>query len=168
MKLKRSIFLLIIICTLINKKVVAQVKAADSSNLKVLVSPGISSQREIFGELNIMLAKEVDGGGSCGSNGFSGLRVGFESNLKKDNFIIAPKIGYEVSAYPLCLRGNIIDYLSNGKSDLRLLPEIGISFNGYINLVYGYNFPLLKNKLTEISNSRITLTFNIGKSFLQD
>ena len=129
MKINKLLFLLII-CTLINKKSISQVDSA-KNNFQIIVSPGISLQREIFGELNIMFAKEVDGG-ACDNNGYKGFRIGVESNFEKNNLIVAPKIGWEGSTIPICLRGNIIDYLSNGKSDLRLLPEVGIRFDGYI------------------------------------
>jgi len=90
-----------------------------------------------------------------------GPRLGVEMNMKSDHFIYAPKVGWEFSMTPLIVRGNLIANIDKGKVDLRILPEVGLSFFGLINLTYGYSISTLEFKTTEISRHRFGITTNL-------
>ncbi|MES2848931.1 MAG: hypothetical protein V4685_07740 [Bacteroidota bacterium] len=129
-----------------------------------IISPGTSYQSQFFAELNLMYAGDKSlNGGPCSGSFAAGPRIGVEYNFNSSNNIIAPKIGYEVSGLVICLRANAVYYIGKHINDLRLLPEAGFSLTGAINLTYGFSIPLLSNRLTEVSRSRITLTFNCNK-----
>jgi hypothetical protein len=127
---------------------------------KLILSPGISYQGQIFGEINLMYSKlAIEHGG----NAIWGPRIGIEANFSRDRFIYAPKVGYELSGMLIALRGNAVGYFDDRKLDLRLLPEAGVSLAGAINLTYGYSLPILNHKSTEVARHRITLTANVHR-----
>jgi hypothetical protein len=132
----------------------------EPSDYRLILSPGIFYQGQVFGELNLMYAK-YENGGPCNPPVIHGFRLGIESNFNKNHFVYAPKIGYELNSI-LNLRGNIISYIDNGKVDLRILPEIGIGLY-FFSLSYGYAIPILDFRTPDVSRSRISLTFNLDK-----
>jgi hypothetical protein len=134
----------------------------ERSDYRLILSPGLSFQGQVFGELNLMYAK-MENGGPCNPPVIYGLRLGVETNFNKDHFVYAPKIGYELNGL-ISFRGNIITYIDNGHTDLRILPEIGIGFI-YFSLNYGYSIPILDFRTPDISRSRISLTFNLYHVF---
>jgi hypothetical protein len=126
----------------------------------LILSPGISYQGQWFGEVNLMRAK-ITGAGPCSAPVIGGARLGVEFNFDRHHFVYAPKLGFEVSTMLISLRGNAIAYIDDGKTDLRLLPEIGLSLLGLANLNYGYGAPLLKFEATAATRHRISLTVNL-------
>ena len=128
----------------------------------VILSPGVSLQGNgnIYAELNLMLAK-LESGGPCNPSALTGPRIGIETNFRNDHFVYAPKIGWEASGLLFCFRGNAVTYIDKGKVDLRILPEIGLSLLSGINLIYGYNIPLLDYRTTATTRHRLTLTVNL-------
>jgi hypothetical protein len=130
-----------------------------------LFSPGISYQNQFFGEVNVMYAYGLYADAPPHT---IGPRLGFEFNFDPNNFIIAPKIGYEVSVALALIRLNVIKYFTKNDNEFRLLPEIGLCWRSYVNLTYGYSIALPKSTIKEISISRITLTFNLNKHLLKD
>lgn len=129
-------------------------------------SPGIISQKDMFGEANLLIGKVVI---EKGIIGISGLRIGVESNFKSNTeFIIAPKIGYEISATIFSLRLSTLNYFQNNRSDFRVLPEIGFSWGGFVNLTYGYNFRLTSTEIENLSKHRFCLSFNLNKKLIKE
>ena len=61
------------------------------------------------------------------------------------------------------LRINAIIYFRDRAADFRILPEVGFTAFGYVNLMYGYGLPLLKSELTDISRHRFSITLNLFK-----
>jgi len=87
-----------------------------------------------------------------------------ETNLRDGhNHTIAPKIGYEISATIFSLRLSAVNYFQNGNSEFRMLPELGISYNGWANLTYGYGIPFNNGNLNNVSCHRVGLSFNLDK-----
>jgi len=119
------------------------------------ISPGVSYQKQFMGELNIMYGTHFE-------IGIVGTKIGIETNFDFDHFVFAPKIGGELSFLPISLRASSLAY-TNGKGqwDWRLLPEVGLSFLGGINLSYGYGIPLLKERMPNVGGHRISLVLNI-------
>jgi hypothetical protein len=130
-----------------------------SDKYRLILSPGISTQSQLFGELNLMYAGYVQGNDAPPL--MWGYRAGFESNFNPKHFVIAPKIGYEVTFF-VNLRGNILGYIDDGNVDLRILPEIGWS-TYLFNLSLGYGIPLLNFRTPDIYRLRFSLVFNIDK-----
>lgn len=139
-------------------------KSKEPTKLDIVFSPGVIIQKEIFGELNIIIGGIANEGQSkIPIVGVGGLRVGFETNLKSNtDFIIAPKIGVELSAAIISMRLSAINYFKDNESEFRILPELGISLNGSVNLTYGYGISF-KNTINGISNHRLGLSININK-----
>lgn len=90
-----------------------------------------------------------------------GPRAGIECNVRLDDFVYAPNIGYELSGLPLAVRASAIAYISKATIDVRLVPEAGFSFFGLLNLTYGYCIPILESRVADISRHRVTLTANL-------
>lgn len=123
-------------------------------------SPGIICQGNMFNELNVTVGKISTENWTVG---IVGWRIGVESNFKYNNdFIIAPKVGYDISMTYFTVRLSAVNYFQNSKSEFRILPEIGISLGGSICLTYGYGISL-KSEISGVPNHRIGLSFNINK-----
>ncbi|WP_179007817.1 hypothetical protein [Winogradskyella forsetii] len=129
------------------------------------ISPGLILQGNLFADVNIMIGKvTVDLNSKIPIVGISGFRLGFESNFRNnENYTIAPKIGYEISPMLYTLRLSAVNYFQNGNSEFRILPELGLSLGGWVNLTYGYGIVLKDENLRNVSNHRVSLTFNLNK-----
>lgn len=125
-------------------------------------SPGLIQQRNTFAEANLLIGKIIDEPHpKVPTIGISGVRIGIESDFTRT---IAPKIGYEYDIVGLSLRLSTVNYFQERNSELRLLPEIGISLCGWANLTYGYGIPLNNGDITDIGHHRVALSFNLNKS----
>ncbi|WGD35150.1 hypothetical protein [Olleya sp. YS] len=137
----------------------------ESKSLDVVFSPSVLIQKEVFVDANI-------GIGEVSTSfpekmfpivGFQGFRIGLETNLKaNEDFIIAPKLGYEFSITFFSLRLSALNYFQNNQSEFRLLPELGISLGGLVNVTYGYGIGFGQS-INGISNHRLSLSFNLNK-----
>lgn len=124
-------------------------------------APGIICQGNMFNELNITVGKISTENWTVG---IVGWRIGIESNFKYNSeFIIAPKVGYDISMTYFTVRLSAVNYFQNDKSEFRILPEIGISLGGSFCLTYGYGISLKNSEVLGASNHRIGLSFNINK-----
>jgi hypothetical protein len=99
--------------------------------------PEIQGMKNYFFGLGLSRANFIHGEG--GGSGY-GTTLSIEFNPK--SYIIAPKINIWTTGYFLIFGGNIglnaIYYLSNGRQNFVLRPEIGLGFiKVYLN--YGYN-----------------------------
>jgi hypothetical protein len=160
--LKRTIFILTISILSYNSTIAQEKKKWPD----FAISPGVIFQRQTFGELNILIGRYES---STGGNAFGGVRIGAESNFKNWNdHIFAPKIGVELSGMVICMRATALTYFHNGDTQFRLLPELGISFLGFANLTYGYNFNLSKVDINGISNHRVCLSINLNRDLIND
>ena len=132
---------------------------------KVLIlSGGVIRQKRWTGEFTLMYGA-YDNGGPCNGPALGGVGLGAEFvSMQEGKTIIAPKITAQFSGLIFCFRASEINYLHNGFVDVRLLPEIGLSAFGPINLCYGYNFHLFGNKFNDISSHRVSLTFSLPVS----
>ena len=130
------------------------------------ISPGVACQGQFFGELNLLGGRYVS---EMTGNAFPGVRLGVESNFRsKDELIIAPKIGFEISGMVICLRGTALTYFQGPYVQVRLLPEAGISLLGFANLTYGYSFPLNNSDKFDLQGHRFALSFNLNRDVIDD
>lgn len=127
---------------------------------------GLSYQNQLVGEAGLLYAKGTPFG-SCGGGfmrKFTGIKVASEFNFDVNHFYIAPKIAWEVNLPLISGRLSIIDYTNFFYHDLKITPEIGITYGGFINLHYGYNISLTEktnNRIPFVGTYRITLTINL-------
>ncbi|WP_299098407.1 hypothetical protein [uncultured Winogradskyella sp.] len=140
-------------------------KSLTESKTDFAFSPGLILQGNLFADVNVLIGKvTVDFKSKVPIVGISGFRLGFESNfLTNENFTIAPKIGYEISPMFFTMRLSAVNYFQNGNSEFRVLPELGFSLGGWVNLTYGYGIALKDENLKNVSNHRVALTFNLNK-----
>jgi hypothetical protein len=101
-----------------------------------------------------------------------GPSIGVEYNFKfnADDFIIAPKIGYEYFFYASLLQAglHVTDYINAGKHDVRLSPEIGISLLVVLNISYTYQLNISGEDLPAVSHSKLSLKINFPGLFNQN
>ncbi|MDR0660537.1 MAG: hypothetical protein LBG19_07015 [Prevotellaceae bacterium] len=136
-----------------------------SAQKKLIFSPGVSYQKEFFGELSIMYAETATNNTGLG---IYGPKLGIEMNFSSDSFIYASKLGFEVDVLFFSVRANAVSYIKDGNVDLRLLPEVGFGFFGLANLTYGYGIPVLNYRVEDVSRYRVTLTFNLSRDLWRD
>jgi len=138
----------------------------EPKSLDFVFSPSLFIQKEVFTDLSIIIGRvETDTRHSKVPPviGVYGWRLGLESNFKGGNdYIIAPKVGYEMSITFFTIRLSALNYFQNSQSEFRLLPEAGFSIGGMFNLSYGYGISF-KNSINGISNHRLSLTINLNK-----
>lgn len=130
----------------------------------VVFSPGLIVQHDTFLDVNVLIGEVAVENGKIPVVGVGGFRLGLETNLRKGrNHTIAPKIGFEMSATVVSMRLSAVNYFQNSNSEFRLLPEIGISMYGWVNLTYGYGIPFNNGNLNNVSHHRVALSFNLDK-----
>lgn len=132
----------------------------------IALSPGILFQKQAFGELNLLVGRYSS---ETGGNAFAGVRLGAETNFRNGSENIwAPKVGVELSGMVICMRATTLYYISGTTTQWRFLPEIGISFLGFANLTYGYNFKLSGDPINGIINHRVCLSINLNPQLMRD
>ncbi|MCB0463766.1 MAG: hypothetical protein KDC81_13780 [Flavobacteriaceae bacterium] len=132
-----------------------------------VLSSGIILQSNLFADVNIIAGKVAVENSKIPIVGVTGFRIGFESNFRSDeNYTIAPKLGYEISATVFSMRLSTVNYFQNDKSEFRLLPEIGFSYLGFINLTYGYGIAFNNGNLRNVSNHRLSLSINLNRKLM--
>ena len=72
-----------------------------------------------------------------------------------------PKVSVEVGAWFLGARLSGVDYIYQGKHDLRLRPEAGLTLLGVINLYMGYDLNLNSHFHDFIPRDALTFTINL-------
>jgi hypothetical protein len=160
--MKYTLFLL---CLFLSLSSFSQQKnAKKKKKLDFALSTGLIWQDNLFGDINIIAGDVSLIKGKIPLIGIDGFRIGFETNFKSDRqFIIAPKFGYDFSIDFLSMRISAVNYFQNGKSEFRILPELGISIEGVINLTYGYGIRFNDANINGLSNHRLSLIINYNK-----
>lgn len=141
----------------------------EPTELSFVFSPGVFIQKELFTEFNLSIGRVSAEFPSkmFPIVGFEGFRIGMEANLKSnDDFIIAPKLGYEISITFFSIRLSALNYFQDNESEFRILPELGASLGGMFNLTYGYGISF-KNSINGISNHRLTFSINLNRQLNQ-
>jgi hypothetical protein len=155
----------IFVSGLLLARLCAEARDYGTSKYKLIPSPGVSLQNSAFVELNLMYAQTADNHTGLG---IRGARLGIETNFRSDDYTFGTKLGYEISALFFCFRGSVAGYIDGSKHlDLRLLPEIGLSFFGLASLTYGYGLPTLEHE-SAVGRNRVALTFNLSRDLWND
>tara|TARA_R110002049_G_scaffold68003_2_gene176326 strand:- start:332 stop:865 length:534 start_codon:yes stop_codon:yes gene_type:complete len=146
----------------------AQEKVYDTTKLKKLdlvLSSGYVLQGNSFGELNLLIGKVIFENGKFPILGLDALRVGLESNFRNnENQILAPKIGLELSNLFVIVRLSFVNYFQHSSSEFRIIPEIGFSLGGLVNLTYGYGINLNNGNISGLSKHRLGISINLNKT----
>lgn len=95
----------------------------------------------------------------------SGPALGFEFNTRwqKDNFILGPKLGWQISTSIMNAGLHFVYYTDFDKGSLFLKPRIGINpLYSFINISYAYSIPLTSDYFGErINRHQLCLNFMI-------
>lgn len=128
---------------------------------RILPVVDLSYQHSLFADMRLLRSSLED----IPHTGYllSGPYVGVETNFTSSHYVVGPKIGYEVNVSYLVARVSLVNYFSNTERDLKLVPEMGISYGQFISLSYGYNFSLAASKIPETGKNRISLGFIISR-----
>ncbi len=129
----------------------------------IVFSGGIIFQHQFFLDANVLIGQYSALEGKIPLIGILGWRAGLESSFDFDRQIIGPKIGYEISYFPFSIRASVVNYFQDDKSQLRVVPELGISIGGAVNLSYGYGQKIIGDKIYKLSYHRVSLTVNLQK-----
>ncbi len=156
MKLKLLAILLCLASTILAQSDSASDYDPDANHF--IFSTGISTQKQLWGEVGIIYGKTMIG--SCDQIGLVGAKLGTEFNFTPSKFMIAPKIGFEYDFSLFGARLNIIDYTNFTYHDIKFTPEIGLSLLGFVDIFYGYNFSISEKRIDNIATHRLTLTVN--------
>ena len=123
--------------------------------------PSIASQGQIYGELDVMRAQVMEGHGVLI---LYGPYVGVATNFGPGERIIVPKAGYELAMSLITVRASTACYYGDHNSDLRFLPEVGLSFFGLADLTYGWAIPLTDDRIPDLAKHRFALTVNLHRT----
>lgn len=85
--------------------------------------------------------------------------------ILENDFILGPKIGYEITAGLIGLAADVTYYTDFDRESLVVTPKAGLSVLGFANLFYGYNITLSEDSFKSISKNRFSLVFNINKDY---
>ena len=167
--LKSTLFFMLIMTVSLNYAQSGETAKEKKRFPDLLFSPGIIVQHETFLEFNVLLGYVTVENGKIPVVGVDGFRLGLETNLRDGhNHTIAPKIGYEMSVTVFSIRLSAVNYFQNGNSEFRILPELGVSMNGWANLTYGYGIAINSGHLNNVSNHRVGLSFNLDRRLSEE
>ena len=119
---------------------------------------GVSFEKSVHGEISLI---KTDMGYGKFEFPANVIAIGTEYSWQRDQFILGPKISYEINPLIATVRLSFVYYTDFNTSDPRLIPEIGLSMAGFINVLYGRAMPLSTNHFSSIGKNRITLSFNL-------
>ena len=106
-------------------------------------------------ELGVNLYKVF--GGSChGPLVSNSLIFGAEFGMKNNDILYAPKITFSENLLFLDASISAINYNYLNSHNLYIRPQLGATYFGYIDLVYGYNIPII-DRNREFQGSMLTL-----------
>lgn len=96
-----------------------------------------------------------------------GAHASCEFNFINSDIIAGPKTGIGMNhmvraGLGYSLRLNLIVHDPGFTNDIRFCPQLGMTFLGMLNIYYGYNMPLGKDRVEEIGYNKITVNFNLG------
>jgi hypothetical protein len=105
--------------------------------------------RSLIGELSIGKGVEYY---DKGWRTLNSLAMGCEFNFNADHRLFGPKISISSSSLFYAVGASLIGYTNGNKMTICLNPHLGISFNTFADLYFGYNIPLMKNNFPDQIN----------------
>lgn len=90
-------------------------------------------------------------------DGWWNAGAGVEIPFCAGHFLIGPKLFTELNIGALSLAMNATTFIGNDRLDLRITPEIGLGFLGFLGVRYGYNWAPAGRTFETIGPHRITI-----------
>lgn len=129
---------------------------------RIVPKIGLGIQETAFVEAGIQLHKIYIHPLSLAS---AGPYLTIDGLIIDENFIIGPKLGYEITAGLLGLAADVTYYSDFDKDSWIFTPRAGISVLGFANLFYGRNIFLSDFIFQGIDQNRFSLVFNLNKDY---
>lgn len=158
--MKIFVTMVVVVFGVVNSNAQVESKRYIDDN-RLMITGGVNLHQNIMGEIGVMYGGAVEYGDFHFPFGFQGMRLTSEFTTDRNNLIIGPKISYEYVYVLGGFRIGMIDYRQSNKNDFRFVPEIGISYAGFIDLFYGVNIPIGYERISTISFSRLSLVINL-------
>jgi hypothetical protein len=126
---------------------------------------GASLQKSLFLEMGLMHATDINGDDEGTDGTMFAYKVAYVIEPFQTHIIQAPKIGAEANLFFLTLRTSAVYYSGRQDyaihNDFRFAPEIGLTYVGVVTICYGWNIPLLKDRLTSIAAHFWSININL-------
>ena len=129
---------------------------------RIVPKIGLGVQETAFVEAGIQLHKIYIHPLSLAS---AGPYLTIDGLIIDENFIIGPKLGYEITAGLIGLAADVTYYSDFDKDAWIFTPRAGISVLGFANLFYGRNIFLSDFIFSGIDQNRFSLVFNLNKDY---
>lgn len=123
---------------------------------------GFGVQETGFGEIGVHLHKIFVHPLSLAS---AGPYLTVDAVFNPGEFIVGPKLGYEVTAGLVGLAADVTYYSDFERECVMATPKAGITLFGYANLYYGRNFTLTEENFRSISPNRFSLIFTLNPDY---
>ena len=129
---------------------------------RIVPKIGLGVQETAFVEAGIQLHKIYIHPLSLAS---AGPYLTIDGLIIDENFIMGPKLGYEITAGLLGLAADVTYYSDFDQDAWMFTPRAGLSVLGFANLFYGRNIFLSDFMFSHIDKNRFSLVFNLNKDY---
>ncbi|MEO5603105.1 MAG: hypothetical protein ABIR06_19440 [Cyclobacteriaceae bacterium] len=129
---------------------------------RLIPKVGIGVQETAFAEIGIQLHKIYIHPLSLAS---AGPYLTVDGIIQDDEFIVGPKLGYEITAGLVGLALDATYYTDFDNESILFTPRAGISIMGFVNLFYGRNVAVSEYQFKGIDKNRFSLVFNLNKDY---
>jgi hypothetical protein len=151
----KKLFLLLLILQF-NNSLYAQFE--EKPEYKIGLTTGYTNSKTKFLQLGAIIGTDY-GNMHIPSNGFG---IGTDIGKINNSLVVGAKVFYEYNVFIVSgLRLSAINYVTEKLYDFRVMPQVGFSFFGFLNFMYGYSIPTLGNELNEISRNSFSITLNL-------
>jgi hypothetical protein len=133
------------------------------SNLKPTIRAGLGMQKNFFAEFGLGIYTFKSNGSGSNARGIYGAFEWMPTINRFDNRdVFGWKLGYEMNIKFLALGLDAKYQTRKGINDFVITPKAGISINGVVNLLYGYNISTRNRPFDEVGSHQFSLIFNIS------
>jgi hypothetical protein len=118
-----------------------------------------------IGFSKLRFLNDFEGGSQCF---YSAIEINNRNSPSDSKFYYSLKCGFETS-WMIGMWAMELKYLTDfEKSQLVFTPKVGLSFEGFINILYGYNFPEKFSNLYGLGHHQIALVININRRIIKE
>ncbi len=90
----------------------------------------------------------------------AGTGLCLDLSVNQNTTTLAPRLFFEGGTDFIGFRVNLVNYMRNSDNDVRICPEINLTYLGLINISAGYSFKLLNKRFKDIENFRFSIAYN--------
>lgn len=132
------------------------------SGLKPTIRAGLGMQKNFFAEFGLGVYSFKKSGKNNNARGIYGAFEWMPTIGQFDNKdVFGWKLGYEMNIKMLALGLDAKYQTRKNINDFVITPKIGLSLNGVVNLLYGYNISTKGRPFDEVGSHQFSLIFNI-------